>query len=273
MPSIATILATTAFISALGSAAPASGWPAPASGWSSNGNSNGNSNITVDQPTNASAPETTPTDPNDLISSLILAPLEVDRIALLADSDFVFDFSVGLDAVRNSTTGLGGTAVLANRATFPALIGTGAGMAVGFLGPCGFNTPHSHPRASELNIVVEGSLETAFTQENGARHISRSLNQFQMTVFPLGSMHTEWNPNCEPMVFVAAFSNEDPGTQQTAQTFFGFEDDVITATLGGEIVVNGEDLDAFRNVIPANVALGVESCLAKCNIAKRSVAV
>lgn len=86
-------------------------------------------------------------------------------------------------------------------------------------------------------------------------------------------MHTEWNPDCTPAVFVAAFPNEDPGVQQIAQTFFGFEDDVITAAVGGELSIAGEDLDAFKGLIPANVAIGVESCLAKCNIQKRSVAI
>lgn len=89
-----------------------------------------------------------------------------------------------------------------------------------------------------------------------------------MTVFPQGAMHTEWNPNCDPAVFVAAFPDEDPGVQQTVQTFFGFEDDVIQAALGGDLTVSGADLDKFKTLIPANVALGVESCLQKCKINK-----
>lgn len=225
-------------------------------------------NATVDQPTNASAPVTTPTDPNDLISALILAPDAVDRIALLSDADFVFDFNT---ATTGITKGNGGHTVKADRKGFPALIGSGASMTLGFLGPCGFNTPHVHPRATELNIVVQGRLQASSTLENGARHISHELDLYQMTVFPQGAMHTEWNPECTPAVFVAAFPSEDPGVQQVAQTFFEFEDDVITAAVGGDIAVAGEDLDSFKNLIPANVAFGVESCLAKCNIQKRSV--
>jgi len=34
-------------------------------------------------------------------------------------------------------------------------------------------------------------------------------------------------------------------------------------------MVDGMDLDSFKKVIPANVALGVESCLQKCGISKR----
>lgn len=142
-------------------------------------------------------------------------------------------------------------------------------MTLGFLGPCGFNTPHVHPRAAELNIVVQGRLMGSVTAENGARHMTHNLNLFQMTVFPQGALHTEWNPDCVPAVFVAAFPNEDPGVQQAAQALFGFEDEVIRAAFGGDGTVDGQDLDRFRTLIPANVALGVESCLQNCNLTQR----
>lgn len=143
-------------------------------------------------------------------------------------------------------------------------------MTLGFLGPCGFNTPHVHPRAAELNIVVQGRLKGSVTAENGARHMNHTLNKFHMTVFPQGALHTEWNPDCTPAVFVAAFPSEDPGVQQAAQTFFGLEDDVIKAALGGgDGSVNGQDLDKFKALIPANVAKGVESCLLACGIPKK----
>ena len=200
-----------------------------------------------------------------LQQQLELAGTAVDRLALLTnDTDFIYDFNTSTTGI---TQGKGGRTVKADRDTFPALIGSHGSMTLGFLGPCGFNTPHVHPRAAELNIVVQGRLMASVTAENGARHMNHTLNQYQMTVFPQGALHTEWNPDCTPAVFVAAFPDEDPGVQQAAQTLFGFEDDVIQALLGGDGSINGEDLDTFKTLIPANVALGVESCLQKCNIA------
>jgi hypothetical protein len=143
-------------------------------------------------------------------------------------------------------------------------------MTVGFIGPCGFNTPHTHPRSSEFNIVVQGSLQTQFQAENGVIAISNTLNTFQATIFPQGAIHTEFNPNCEPATFVAGFGNQDPGVLQSAQSFFGLEDDIVQAALGLD-TINGQDIDHFRGMIPANVAKGVEACLAKCGIKKRSV--
>ncbi|KAF3901789.1 Spherulin-1A [Arthrobotrys entomopaga] len=204
----------------------------------------------------------------DLIASLITAPLQLDRIALLKDEDFVFDFRNPPGEIQVAT-GNAGRTVIANRKTFPALIGTGSGMSLGFLGPCGFNTPHTHPRATELNCPVVGSLNTSLILENGSRVINSHVQTFQMHVFPQGAIHQEFNPDCGETIFVAGFNNEDFGTSQVADNFFKLPDQVITAAVGGTITVDGRDIDQFRDLIPKNIAIGVEECLMKCGLAKR----
>jgi hypothetical protein len=204
-----------------------------------------------------------------LISSLENAATAVDRIKLLPNpSDHVYDF-LNPPTSDATTTGLGGHTVKADRGTFPALIGNGVAMTVGFLGPCGFNTPHTHPRSAEINIVVEGELGTEFITENGATLIKNRLSTYQMTVFPQGAIHTEWNPDCTPATFVAGFASEDPGVQQSAQRLFDMDDDLLEAVFANDFTFAGEDIDTFRSLVPANVALGVESCLAKCGLQKR----
>jgi len=89
-----------------------------------------------------------------------------------------------------------------------------------------------------------------------------------MMVFPQGALHTEFNPDCTEALFVAGFASEDPGVQQEAQTFFGFGTEAVEAAVGNGFTFEGGDVDKFRAAIPANVALGVETCLKKCNIAK-----
>jgi hypothetical protein len=202
----------------------------------------------------------------DLIDKLQLAPTAVDRLALLKDEDFIYDF---LNPPASAITkGKGGQTVKADRKDFPALIGTGVSMTLGFIGPCGFNTPHIHPRSSQINVVVKGKLGTEFIAENGARAISGVLETFQMTVFPMGATHTEFNPDCDDAVFVAGFASEDPGVEQLAQTLFSLDPELVKADLGVD-TINGEDIEEFRDRLPANVALGVESCLKKCGISKK----
>lgn len=206
-------------------------------------------------------------DNHNVFEALTLAPTAKDRINMIKNpADWVYDFNHPPKSAI--TTGKGGHTVKADREAFPVLIGTGVSMTVGFIGPCGFNTPHTHPRSSEINIVVKGSLVTQFTLENGARSITNKLGTNEMTVFPQGALHTEFNPGCEDAQFVAGFASEDPGVQQAAQTLFALNDDIVEAAFAQD-TFDGADLEKFRGLIPANVADGVGECLKKCGLSKR----
>jgi len=229
-------------------------------------------------PTNTSSSNSSSSTPsNNVVNTLAnnltaiydleLAPTAAIRLNMITQPyDWVYDFN---NPPSNAVVqGKGGHTVRSDRLVFPPTIGNGVSMTVGFLGPCGFNTPHVHPRSAQINIVVQGRLGTEFTAENGVSTVFNELNTLQMTIFPQGAVHTEFNPDCTDAMFVAAFASEDPGVQQSAQTFFGLNEDIVSAALGTD-TINGQDIDQFKSQIPANVALGVESCLAKCNIKKR----
>ena len=61
------------------------------------------------------------------------------------------------------------------------------------------------------------------------------------------------------------FNSEDPGVEQAAQTLFEIDPELVQADLGVK-TLNGETIEQFKNKIPANVALGIFSCLKKCGI-------
>lgn len=212
----------------------------------------------------------------ELIKRLKTAPTQVERFKLLDQpGDFVFDFMTDGTAPEGAEAkGKGGFSISATAETFPALIGNGAGMTLAFLGPCGMNTAHVHPRATELNVVVQGRLVTNFVQENGVEPVANTMKTFQMSAFPKGAIHQEYNPDCTDAIFVAGFDNEDPGVQTIAQNFFRLNGDIVSATLGGMETFNGADIESFRESIPTNIALGIDTCLKKCGIqrnAKRSL--
>ena len=190
-----------------------------------NDNDNDSPTTTQSEPANTKAPNQTTSEVTGIPESqasapgqgpagltlyqqLVLAPNAVERQALLKDEDMIFKFDDPLRKV-GVAAGEGGEIVRADHATFPALVGQGGALAIGFLGPCGFNTPHVHPRAAELNLVIEGHLFANVVNENEARFINHTLGKYEMTVFPQGAVHTEFNPDCTPSVFVAAFPNED----------------------------------------------------------------
>jgi len=94
--------------------------------------------------------------------------------------------------------------------------------------------------------------------------IAGYLNKFQGTVFPQGSIHFQFNNNCENAVFVATLNSDDPGTSQVAQNFFALDAGVVNATLGFPSSINGTNIEQFRKYIPANLASDMDACMAKC---------
>jgi len=223
------------------------------------------------------APASAPAAPKDplLTQKLLFSDLASDRFKLLPNNeDFVFDFNQ-----EKGKGGKGGDLFAANRKTFAALVGAGSGMAVGFLGPCGFNTPHIHPRATELQIVVKGTLVTEMLPENGVfngadkttgrRVIRNELTQFQMQPFYQGSVHAQFNPTCEEAIFIASFNNEDFGTGQVVDELVAMDNEIVAAAFGQSVA--GSEVAEFKKnkVIPESIALGVEQCLATCKIAAK----
>jgi oxalate decarboxylase/phosphoglucose isomerase-like protein (cupin superfamily) len=197
-----------------------------------------------------------------LVAQLRQAPTEVDRFRTLTDEQFLFDF-VNPNTTVGVTNGAGGHTVAATSANFPAVIGQGVSMTIGFLGPCGMNSPHTHPRATEINFSINTTLRGGVLVENGARFAEIDIRPGTATVFPQGAIHFEMNPSCEPAMFVAGFNGEDPGVNQVAQRFFGLPPDIVGATLGGLGVQEVADLE---NYIPDNIVLGVDECLQRCGI-------
>jgi hypothetical protein len=148
-------------------------------------------------------------------------------------------------------------------------------MTLGFLEPCGINTPHLHPRATEMLVLVEGSsLRFGSIFENGLvkpgqnQEVAASLKKFEATAFPQGSMHWQFNDGCEKAIFVAVLNSEDPGTSQLAQNFFGLDAAVVNATLGSPKTIEGRPIEDFRQLIPTNIAQDRASCLTRCKSLK-----
>ena len=103
------------------------------------------------------------------------------------------------------------------------------------LNPCGMNTAHVHPRGDEFLIVVEGQLLSGTYLENnvvktGTAEITTTLEKYQGTVYPRGQIHYQFNNFCENATAIATLDNNDAGTEQAAQAFFGLNPEVVNAT-------------------------------------------
>ncbi|KAA6413044.1 MAG: spherulin-1A [Lasallia pustulata] len=194
----------------------------------------------------------------ELVAQLKAAATNLDRLALLPDnSDWLFDFTA-----QNMYTFSPGSVVNANAATFPAVIGNGLTMAMLNLGPCSMLPPHYHPRASNYVVAVQGTTNTYFIAENGARLVSETLTPGKMTIFPAASIHTMYNTGCTNAQLVSALSSEDPGTHNIANGLFGLPLDLVNVALGGTDNVN-ETAQSIPGVGTGSIS-GTAACLARC---------
>ena len=226
-------------------------------------------------PSSSLYPITPPGQPNpdfdqNLYNQLYLTPLAADRMSMIQKLGVPtkFDFNNAANPAGGVSKGAGGEGNLANRKTFPVLIGLGLAMSAGFLNPCGMNTPHTHPRATEFLTIVQGNnVRTGFMAENGGPpQMSNTLNQFQGSILPQGSIHFEFNDNCEPAVFMAAFSNEDPGLMSVAQNFFKLDPGILEADLGYPSFLDGTNLATFEKSMPKSFADGMKTCFDRCGL-------
>ncbi|KAF6234874.1 hypothetical protein HO173_007094 [Letharia columbiana] len=170
--------------------------------------------------------------------------------------------------IPEEAKGAGGQGDLANRKTFPALINLGVAASAGFMNPCGMNKPHIHPRATEFLILATGAnVRTGFLLENGLQtQMSTTLSQYQGAILPQGSIHYEFNDNCEPAVFIAAFSNEDPGLSTVGKNFFSLDPDIVDADLGFPDFLDHTNIRQFAKSIPKSFSNGAMECLDRCHI-------
>lgn len=195
----------------------------------------------------------------------------------LSDPDQIHD-ALAFDFKNAPAGGDGGRILVANEDNFPFLVGEGIAGAVAFIEPCGMNSPHTHPRATEFLTVVQGELVTGFVLENNffkdaAKEIdalafpfNTTLKQFEATIFPQGSIHFQFNPTCERAIFSAALNSADPGTSQIAQNFFTLDEKIVDITLGSYDKIDPSNVDEFRAKLPPNLVRAVDSCKATCNM-------
>ncbi|XP_021833320.1 germin-like protein subfamily 1 member 7 [Prunus avium] len=90
-------------------------------------------------------------------------------------------------------------------------------------GPNGLNPPHTHPRGTEILVVLEGTLYVGFVTSNGdGNHLfTKVLNKGDVFVFPIGLIHFQLNVGHVNAVALAALSSQNPGVITIANAVFG----------------------------------------------------
>lgn len=138
-----------------------------------------------------------------------------------------------LDKPRDTNNKVGSNVTLVNVLQLPGLNTLGISIARLDFAPLGLNPPHTHPRATEIFTVLEGTLYVGFVTSNpDNRLLSKVLNKGDVFVFPEVLIHFQFNPNPhKPAVAIAALSSQNPGVITIANAVFGsnppISDDIL----------------------------------------------
>ncbi|XP_030513140.1 putative germin-like protein 2-1 [Rhodamnia argentea] len=142
-----------------------------------------------------------------------------------------FSFS-GLHLQGSTSNPVGSKVTPVTVAQLPGLNTLGIAMARVDYAPWGVNPPHIHPRASEILMVQEGTLEAGFITSNpDNRLISKVLQKGDVFVFPQGLIHFQRNIGTGNAVAIAALGSQNPGVITIANAVFGSTPDVSTGIL------------------------------------------
>ena len=139
---------------------------------------------------------------------------------LVDANDFFFS---GLNIPGNTYNGVGSNVTNVNVDKIPGLNTLGVTLVRIDYAPYGQNPPHTHPRASEILVVVEGTLYVGFVSSNqdGNRLFTKILNKGDVFVFPVGQIHFQFNIGHSPAVAFAGLGSQNPGTITIANAVFG----------------------------------------------------
>ncbi|XBI74263.1 putative germin-like protein 9-2 [Triticum dicoccoides] len=121
------------------------------------------------------------------------------------------------------------TLTKASMAEFPALNGQSVSYARLVFPPGTVNPTHTHPRASELLLVLDGALSVGFVDTAGKLY-TKDLVSGDMFVFPKGLVHYQYNQGTTTAVALSAFGSANAGTVSVPVTVFGTGvDDAVLA--------------------------------------------
>ncbi|KAK9997096.1 hypothetical protein SO802_021782 [Lithocarpus litseifolius] len=138
---------------------------------------------------------------------------------LVTANDFYFG---GLNIPGNTYNNVGSNVTNVNVDTFPGLNTLGISLARIDFAPYGQNPPHTHPRGTEILVVLEGTLFVGFVTSNtDNRLFTKTLNKGDVFVFPVGLIHFQVNVGKTNAIAISGLSSQNAGAITIANAVFG----------------------------------------------------
>ncbi|KAK2394633.1 putative germin protein 2-1 [Trifolium repens] len=182
-------------------------------------------------------------DPSNLQDFCVANPIDQGNSVIVCKdpklveaNDFFFS---GLHITGNTSNSVGSKVTPVFASQLPGLNTLGISVARVDIAPWGINPPHTHPRATEIFIVLEGTLEVGFITSNPEnRHFRKILQKGDVFVFPIGLIHYQRNIGYGHVVAIAALSSQNPGAITIGNAVFG-----ATNQIASEVLTKAFQLD------------------------------
>ncbi|XP_074566477.1 germin-like protein 8-2 [Curcuma longa] len=143
-------------------------------------------------------------------------------------------YTSGLDKPGNTVNDVSSNVTAVNLNNIPGLNTLGISLARIDYAPNGLNPPHTHPRATEIFVVLEGELYVGFVTSNIGqtnRLFTKNLKKGDVFVFPQGLIHFQLNTGKCIAIALVGLSSQNPGVITIAKAVFGstppISDDVL----------------------------------------------
>ncbi|KAM3729584.1 hypothetical protein ACB098_12G023700 [Castanea mollissima] len=138
---------------------------------------------------------------------------------LVKAEDFFFE---GLNIAGNTDNKVGSNVTTVNVDTLPGLNTLGISLARIDFAPYGENPPHTHPRGTEILVVLEGTLFVGFVTSNPENRLfTKTLNKRDVFVFPIGLIHFQFNVGKTNAIAISGLSSQNAGVITIADAVFG----------------------------------------------------
>ncbi|KAM0903906.1 hypothetical protein ACQ4PT_018367 [Festuca glaucescens] len=126
----------------------------------------------------------------------------------------------GLAAAGNTTNLIKAAVTPAFVGQFPGVNGLGISAARLDIAVGGVVPLHTHPAASKLLFVTQGTILAGFISSSSNTVYTKTLYKGDVMVFPQGLLHYQYNGGCSPAVALVAFGGPNPGLQITDFALF-----------------------------------------------------
>ncbi|KAJ1283634.1 hypothetical protein BS78_03G143300 [Paspalum vaginatum] len=144
---------------------------------------------------------------------------------------------------------------LATAKQWPAVNGVGLGFVRYDIDPGGVVPAHTHPRASEVVYVIEGSMVAGFVSSDANKVYMKRVDKGGLFLIPLGLQHFLYNTGNTTVVAIGTYSSSNPGVQATNYALFG--NDLAVTDVEKVTFIKEKEIERLKKIFfPSSVPDG-----------------